>query len=822
MTIGTAGNRVTFNCDGVTKVFPVPLQAYLSTDFDVLLTSATGAQLLLTLNSDYGLVATGTLAPQQWTLTTLPVAAYATGYKLQVLVNPDQVNQTQYVQGQAFPSLAVQTNIDRLTQMVQRLQDEVGRTILAPDGDVNPVMGLPTAQQRANTYQTYDALGNTSTAVGLVPGTVLSAATIGAFTGPASAAELAAGVTVTAPWIPYGNVLRYGIVPNSSGSAAANTTIFVALVNASIAAGPTGLIYFPNNGSGAPDTYYFSSNAPAQIRDGITLDLGGCILNFSGAFNAAALNTFGFLNCIRDVTIQNGTIVVNYVSPQSGTGGAVNNGMAIRIGSRSGYGFGTYTTGIFDQDDLVAHSLPLQGNITLRNLRIKTVNPGAHIILALGGLRNLTMDTVSMDGGGVCLNNGFYYEYGWSSTNGTPGTQNLWTSSHMTASHFKSIVISNLATGGTSQGFGANGAYGCTAEDFNIITADQGLGFGAGESFFYRTWALDGTTQRIWNLRDITVKACPLGILMGGAQPISGYLSAVLNALAAPAKYQAQTDFLNYTLDGFSLSTPAGTAIIASGAEVSIRNGACNGGGIGISAECIHSTIENVQINGASGPNGIRYDFPSPAAIWSPARPIFTAVRNNKITNSTGVGIALGACQSALIENNQLGANTLYDVAAEAAQTNGVNIGLTSFGVRCRNNFTSTSGGAGSYQNANNNVNTGNSIEGELNQQTTTGGGGWLTDFQSASAQVIAGAGTIIVLNLRTVRLAPAAAVTGVIMAAGYGPGQTVTLVNESIAASSITFAASGTSRVAGGVGVVIAGVSKMILTWDSSTNLWY
>lgn len=640
-----------------------------------------------------------------------------------------------------------------------------------------------------------------------------------------SGAEAAASITPLAANLiyPYGNALRYGIVPNSSGAAANNTTMLVALVNASIANGPTGLIYFPNTGGAAsPDTYFFGSGAPAQIRDGITLDLNGCTLNFSGAFNAA-LNTFGFLTCIRDVTIQNGSIVVNY----NGTGG-VNNGSAIRVGSRSGYGFATFPTGIFDQDNLVAGGLPLQGGVTLRNLRIKSNNPLAHIILATGGLRNVNVDNVWLDGQGVCTYNGFYYEYGWSSTNGAPGTQSSWTSSHMTASTFRRMVISNLAVGGTSQGFGFNGAYGCTVEDINVITADQGVGFGSGEALFYRTWALDGTTQRILNLRDIRIGGCVIGAVLGGAGPVgAGYLSAVIGALAIPARYQAQTDFLNYVLDGFSINAPAGTAIIATGAQVSILNGACNGGGINLGAEAIHTTIENVQVAGASG-IGIRFD--SPAAIWSPARPVFTAIKNCKITGSTGVGIALGNCQSALIENNQIGSNTLYDVAAETTQTNAVNIQATSFGVRCRNNFSSVSGAAVAYQNVNNTVNAGNSIEGELNLATlgaivggvTGGGGGWLTDFQSTSAQVIAGAGTILVQNLRTVRLAPAAAVTGVIMAAGYASGHTVTLVNESAAASTITFAASGTSRVAGGVGVVLAGLAKLILVWDSSTNLWY
>lgn len=818
MTIAATVTSVQYLRNGVTTQWGWPNKIFSAADLTIIDidTSVPPAITPLVLGIDYTVqnvdVDSGCMVT-----TTLPGIA---GHTLDVRSNISPVQSTSIKnQGSYLPELHEEF-FDRITRELQdtkRLTYAFG--IHGPDTESVPWPSLPSQFARANTNLGFDANGNLQV-FQVLQSANISAPIIGAFITPPSTAELAAGVNVVNGWLPYGNVQRYGITPNSTGAAAANTSIFTTLVNASIAAGPTGLIYFPNNGAGSPDTYYFSSNAPAQIRDGITLDLNGCILNFSGAFNAA-MNTYGFLTCIRDVTIQNGTIQVNY----NGTGG-VNNGSAIRIGSRSGYGFGAYPTGIFDQDDLVAHSLPLQGGVTLRNLRIKSNNPLAHIVFATGGLRNVNFQNVWLDGQGVCTYNGFYYEYGWSSTNGG-GALSTWTSSHMTASVFRSIVISNLATGGTSQGFGFNGAYGCTVEDLNILTADQGMGFGSGESMFYRTWALDGSTQRTLTLRNIRIGNCAIGAVLGGAGPVgSGYLSAVINALAVPAQYQAQTDFLNYVLDGFAINTPAGTGIIATGHEVSILNGACNGGGIDIGGECIHSTLENVQIYAASGPNSLRYNLPGP--IWSPVRPQFTTVRNCKIIGGAGVGIALANCQSAMIENNQIGANTLYDIAAETVQTNGVNLSTTSFGVRCRNNFVSTSGGAAAYFNPNATVDAGNSIEGERNLASlgaiaggvTGGGGGWLTDFQSTSAQSIANGNTILVQNIKTVRLTTAGAVTGVIMAAGYASGHTVLLVNES--GNSITFAASGTSRVAAGVAAAVAALTKMILVWDSSTNLWY
>lgn len=238
MTIGTSTPRVSFACDGATKIFPVPIQAYLAADFTVILTapvSAGGGEAILTLNSDYSLVTSGTLSPTAWTLTTLPAAAYLTGYTLQVFCNPVQTQQTQYVQGQAFPSLAIQTNVDRLTQMVLRLQDQVNRALRVPDGDVNPLMLLPTAAQRANLAPVFDVSGNI--VMGVIPTAVFTQPLFNNFLTLAppyiqTQAELTAGVTpsnylfTTQPY----DLRRYGqkLDNVTDDTAAVNTGLLVA------------------------------------------------------------------------------------------------------------------------------------------------------------------------------------------------------------------------------------------------------------------------------------------------------------------------------------------------------------------------------------------------------------------------------------------------------------------------------------------------------------------------------------------------------------------------------------------------------------------
>ena len=91
---------------------------------------------------------------------------------------------------------------------------------------------------------------------------------------------------------------------------------------------------------------------------------------------------------------------------------------------------------------------------------------------------------------------------------------------------------------------------------------------------------------------------------------------------------------------------------------------------------------------------------------------------------------------------------------------------------------------------------------------------------QTAAAQVLATNGTITTNGPEVQRVAPTAAVTGVILQAGTVAGQRCTVVNES--AFSVTFAAAGTSGVADGTSDVIAATTARSFVWDSGTSLWY
>lgn len=91
----------------------------------------------------------------------------------------------------------------------------------------------------------------------------------------------------------------------------------------------------------------------------------------------------------------------------------------------------------------------------------------------------------------------------------------------------------------------------------------------------------------------------------------------------------------------------------------------------------------------------------------------------------------------------------------------------------------------------------------------------------SATSPAIANSGTV-ASNVAVSRVTPAGAVTGIIITAGAVDGQMLTVVNQGLAASSITFAAAATSNVADGVTTIIAGLRSASFVWMAGTALWY
>src|SRR5579859_838190 len=102
--------------------------------------------------------------------------------------------------------------------------------------------------------------------------------------------------------------------------------------------------------------------------------------------------------------------------------------------------------------------------------------------------------------------------------------------------------------------------------------------------------------------------------------------------------------------------------------------------------------------------------------------------------------------------------------------------------------------------------------------------GGNVAPLQSTTAPAVANAGTIATANIGISRVSPAGAVTGIILQPGTINGQQVTIINEAVAANSLTLNTTpATANVAdSATEAAIPGLTARSYVWDSSTSLWY
>jgi hypothetical protein len=496
---------------------------------------------------------------------------------------------------------------------------------------------------------------------------------------PATAAETTSGVTLHFPEYPPGDVRRYGIIANEATAADANTEALTRLV--SPAGAFRGTVLFPN--STGKDIYYLNDIIP--FHDGIQVELQGCTLHFSKVGIHHDTNS-GFIFAVRDFSIANGSIIVDY---QMG-GGGTNAGNALTFGNRGNDS--QYFSPTYDSQ------LPTpMGNIVVRSLRIISNTKGGNGIYMIGGLEGILMENIWIDGTNGALDNGIYYEFGWA-TDET--RRELRQTSHAHNMRFSNIHVSNVNTE-HGWGFGLMGAYNCWIDGLYVRSAKVLFAASAGESAFFRPWR--GVDQ-IGAKRNITVHNVVGNNITGtcfaiaGAQDKNGsYLKVTSNGASA------ESDLLDFTIDGFAVdgaNLNGGFGLHSSAEKISLRNGRITNftRGIVTTHDCTRLTIDSVDIFGC---RGCGMEIGQQSSLWSPPRQKMGSIRNCFIagngTDGPGkfAGVELDLCAAFVIEGNRFGYEPGHDGTAEGTQGPAVRIGSQSNNVVCRGNHTGGIGGGG-------------------------------------------------------------------------------------------------------------------------------
>jgi len=297
MTVITTQSRVTYNGDGVTTNFPIPFMFLLNTDISAFVTTSAGGVTQEVYGTNFTLSGAGLPTGG----TYLRLAALPVGSSLQVYQNPPLTQATNYQQNSPFPGQTVTGDFDRQTIMSQRLSDILTRSIRAPDADQSPIMLLPPAAARANTFPAFDVNGNLSVAQTLPSGT-LSQATIGLFLyGGQTAAEAAAGVVPANTSFAQGDVRRYGAVLDG-------VTDDTAALNNWVAVG--GSLSFPGGKSA-----FITSTINLSSNSRITGGRGSTITTATHDISLFAANGKS------DISVSGLTFVQTSVGTASGIGG---------------------------------------------------------------------------------------------------------------------------------------------------------------------------------------------------------------------------------------------------------------------------------------------------------------------------------------------------------------------------------------------------------------------------------------------------------------------------------------------------------------------
>jgi hypothetical protein len=126
MTVSSTTNKIIYDGDGSTTVFPYNFKIFADTDLEVtLVTVATGAEEILTLTSDYSVSDAG--EESGGNVTT--VSTYSSAYKLVIKRVPPQTQTLDYQENDDFPSQSTENALDKLTFLIQDLDEKSDRAI---------------------------------------------------------------------------------------------------------------------------------------------------------------------------------------------------------------------------------------------------------------------------------------------------------------------------------------------------------------------------------------------------------------------------------------------------------------------------------------------------------------------------------------------------------------------------------------------------------------------------------------------------------------------------------------------------------------------
>lgn len=163
MTVASTTTKVSYSGNGSTTVFTVPFYFLAAGDLQVILRSSAGVETVQTLTSQYTVTGAGVASGGTVTMLTAPVS----GTTLTILRNVSPTQETDLLPNDRLPAESLETALDKLTMLVQQLDEENDRSIKFARSDTSTSSTLPTSGSRAGKILSFDGSGNPVTSFGI-------------------------------------------------------------------------------------------------------------------------------------------------------------------------------------------------------------------------------------------------------------------------------------------------------------------------------------------------------------------------------------------------------------------------------------------------------------------------------------------------------------------------------------------------------------------------------------------------------------------------------------------------------------------------------
>jgi hypothetical protein len=157
MTVSSTTARVSYSGNGTTTVFPVPFYFLASSDLLVVLRSSAGIETQQVLSTNYTVTGAGVLSGGSVTMTVAPPS----GTSLTILRNVALTQTTDFLPNDRLPAESLEQTVDKLTMIVQQLDDSSDRSIKFPITDSPSISAvLPSSSSRAGKFLKFSSTGS--------------------------------------------------------------------------------------------------------------------------------------------------------------------------------------------------------------------------------------------------------------------------------------------------------------------------------------------------------------------------------------------------------------------------------------------------------------------------------------------------------------------------------------------------------------------------------------------------------------------------------------------------------------------------------------